>query len=352
MNTQYITEKDSTAFISQVVQAAGLSADDAQLWARLLTETSLLGFDTHGIRMVERYIDVLAQGGASLKQPQVVSSKGATALIDAHNCLGHLAAWKATEITAENAKKHGIAFTGIINSGHMGSCALYTKALAERDLIGICSTSSLPGIAPTGGIKPTVGINPVSIAAPAGGDTFFLLDMSTTVTAMGKVTMAMDNGKTIPLGWALDSKGNPTTDPKEAWAGSLLPIGDYKGYGLAMAIELLCSALTGGGLAAEISSWVMDPKNPPKIPFSIMAIDIGHFQNPENFKSRVKDWLKKVIDVPKKEGVERIYYPGEIENNTFKLRSKEGIPLEDVTVESFLRLAKKYSLGEPKVFKP
>ena len=328
-----------------------MPADDARLWAKLLTETSLLGFDTHGIRMVERYINFLTKGGASLEKPEVVSVKDATAVIDAHNCLGHLAAWKAVDVAAENAKKYGVSFTAVKNSGHIGACALYSKALAERDCIGICSTTSRPGIAPTGGIKPTVGINPLSVSAPVEEGSFFLLDMSTTITAMGKVTMALENGKTIPLGWALDKNGDPTTDPKEARDGSLLPIGDYKGYGLALVIELLCSALIGGSFADDISSWVTQPDNPTKIPFSIIAIDIEHFQNPVNFKAMVKGWLSKVIDVPKQEGVERIYFPGEIENERYKTRSKEGIPLEAVTVESFRRLAKKYSLEEPRILR-
>ena len=350
MNTQFIAKDDACDFISRVIQSAGMPSADAQIWAGLLTETSLLGFDTHGIRMVERYVDCLTQGGASLGKPEVISCNGATAVIDAHNCLGHLAAWKAVETAAENAKKYGISFTAIKNAGHIGACSLYSKALAERDCIGLCSTTSRPGIAPTGGIKSTVGINPLSVSAPIETDSFFLLDMSTTITAMGKVTMAMDNGKTIPSGWALDKNGKPTTDPKEARDGSLLPIGGYKGYGLALALELLCSSLTGASFADEIASWIASPGTPTKIPFSIIAIDIAHFQDPANFKASVKGWLSKVIDVPKQEGVERIYYPGEIENERYKLRAKEGIPLEAVTVESFRRLAKKYSLAEPRFY--
>jgi LDH2 family malate/lactate/ureidoglycolate dehydrogenase len=264
--------------------------------------------------------------------------------------MGHLAAWKAVESAEENAKKYGISFTTVKNSGHIGACSLYSKALAEKDCIGFCCTTSRPGIAPTGGTKPTVGINPLSVSAPINAESFFLLDMSTTITAMGKVTQALDNGKQIPPGWALDKNGKPTLDPREARDGSLLPIGGYKGYGLALAIELFCSALAGGSFADEISSWVTQPQNPTKIPFSIIAVDIGHFQEPDIFKQTVKTWLAKVIDVPKQEGVGRIYFPGEIENEKFKLRSSEGIPLEDVTVESFKRLAQKYSIPAPEIF--
>jgi LDH2 family malate/lactate/ureidoglycolate dehydrogenase len=345
-----IKKEDAVIFVTKVMEGAGMPSDDAALWAKLLTETSLLGFDTHGIRMVERYVDFLTMGGASVEKPVVASANGAVTILDARNCMGHLAAWKAVEIAAENAKKYGISFTAVKNAGHIGACSLYSRALAQRDCIGFCCTTSRPGIAPTGGIKPTVGINPLSISAAIETDSFFLLDMSTTITAMGKVTQALDNGKTIPPGWALDKNGKPTTDPKEARDGSLLPIGGYKGYGLALAIELLCSALIGGSFAGEISSWVGNPKAPTKIPFSIIAVDIAHFQDPAVFKSSVKDWLAKVIDVPKQEGVERIYFPGEIENEKYRQRGKEGIPLEDVTVESFKRLAHKYSIAEPTLF--
>jgi len=349
MGTKYIKSNESVKFISKLLESAGMPADDSKQWAAMMTETSLLGFDTHGIRMTERYMDFLAKGGGSLKKPELVVQDAAITVIDAHDCMGHLAAWKAMEVSAENAKKFGISFTVVINSGHIGACSIYTKALAERNCIGFCCTTSTPFIAPWGGIKPTVGINPLSVSAPIGDDSFFLLDMSTTVTAMGKVTQAMDNGKTIPLGWVLDKNGKPTTDPKEAKDGSLQPIGDYKGYGLALAIELLCSALSGGSFADGISRWTTKPESPTKIPFSIIAIDIAHFQNVDAFKARTKNWLEKVIDVPKKEGVERIFYPGQMENEKFRLRSREGIPLEDVTVESFKKLAAKYSVSEPEL---
>ncbi|MDR1932768.1 MAG: Ldh family oxidoreductase [Spirochaetales bacterium] len=345
-----IRKEQSVSFVAKVMEGAGMPSDDAALWAKLMTETSLLGFDTHGIRMVERYVEFLTKGGATVSKPEIVSSSGAIAQIDARGCMGHLAAWKAMQTTAGNAKKYGIAFTAVKNAGHIGACALYSRALAERDCIGFCCTTSRPGIAPTGGIKPTVGINPLSVCAPIDADSFFLLDMSTTITAMGKVTQALDNGKQIPPGWALDKNGKPTTDPREARDGSLLPIGGYKGYGLALAIELLCSALTGGSFAGEISSWVTSPQNPPKIPFAVIAIDIGHFQEAGPFKQTLKNWLEQVTDVPKQEGVARIYFPGEIENEKYRLRSEEGIPLEDVTAESFKRLAQKYAIAEADIF--
>jgi LDH2 family malate/lactate/ureidoglycolate dehydrogenase len=344
-----IMKDDAVVFLSDLMGSAGLPFEDAKPWAELLTETSLLGFDTHGIRMAERYVDIFSKGGAKAAAPELVIDKGATAVFDAHNALGHLAAWRAVQKAAENAKKHGISFTAVKNSGHIGACSVYTKALAQRGCIGIVCTTSRPGIAPTGGVKATVGINPLSVAAPIDGDTFFLLDMSTTVTAMGKVTMAQDNGQSIPLGWALDRDGNPTTDPKEAKDGSLLPIGGYKGYGLALCIELLCSALIGGSFAGEISSWLGEPAKPPRIPFSLIALDIAHFVDPEVFKKLVKEWLAKVTDVPRQEGVSRIYFPGEKAAESYKTRSREGIPLEEVTFESYNRLAEKYAVKKARV---
>jgi LDH2 family malate/lactate/ureidoglycolate dehydrogenase len=299
--------------------------------------------------MVERYADFLTKGGATVEQPRIVKTAGAITQIDARGCMGHLAAWKAMLSAAENARIYGISFTSVKNSGHIGACSLYSKALAQKNCIGFCCTASRPGIAPTGGVKPTVGINPLSVAAPINAESFFLLDMSTTITAMGKVTQALDNGKPIPPGWALDKNGKPTTDPREARDGSLLPIGGYKGYGLALAIELLCSALAGGSFADEISSWITQPQNPTNIPFAVIAVDIGHFQEPEQFKQTLKTWLAKVTGVPKQEGVQRIYFPGEIENEKYQMRGKEGIPLEDVTVESFQRLAQKYSITAPDI---
>ena len=350
MAIKHISAGESESFCAKVMEKSGLTPDDAALWGKLMTETSLLGFDTHGIRQVERYADFLIGGGGSNKKPEIVKENGASVLINANACMGHISAWKAAEIAVENAKKYGIAITNVINGNHVGACALYTKALAEKNCIGICCTVARPGIAPWGGIKPTVGINPLSICAPIEDGSFFLLDMTTSVTAMGKVITAMDNDQKIPLGWALDKNGKPTTEPKEAWVGSLLPIGGYKGYGLALAIEILCSALSGGSFSEDILGWIKQTKEATNTPFMIIAIDIEQFQHPDVFKSRVKEWLATVIDVPKQEGVDRIYFPGEIECENYKTRSKTGIPLEDVTVESFKRVAQKFSLSEPQYF--
>jgi LDH2 family malate/lactate/ureidoglycolate dehydrogenase len=347
--SKHIMKDDAVTFLSNLMAAAGLPQEDAKRWAELLTETSLLGFDTHGIRTAERYVDLFVKGGARAAVPELVTDKGAVAVFDAHNALGHLAAWTAVNKAAGNAKKHGVSFTAVKNSGHIGACSLYTKALAQQGCIGIACTTSRPGIAPTGGIKATVGINPLSVAAPIDGDNFFLLDISTTVTALGKVTMAQDNGQAIPLGWALDKEGRPTTDPKEAKAGSLLPIGGHKGYGLALSIELICSALIGGNFATEISSWLGEPSKPPGIPFSLIALDISHFIEPKVFKTLVKEWLAKVTDVPRQEGVNRIYFPGERAGESYRKRSREGIPIEEITIESYKRLAEKYALMKAKI---
>jgi LDH2 family malate/lactate/ureidoglycolate dehydrogenase len=346
---KYIMKNDAVKFLSEVMESAGLALEDAKRWGELLIETSLLGFDTHGIRMAEHYVNLFSQGGAKAATPELVMEKNAAALFDGHDALGHLAAWAAVAKAAENAKKYGISFTAVKNAGHFGACSVYTKALAQRDCIGIVCATSRPGIAPTGGTRATVGINPLSVAAPLGNDDFFLLDMSTTVTSMGKVTMAHDKGNSIPLGWALNKDGRSTTDPQEAKAGSLLPIGGYKGYGLALSIELICSALIGGSFAAEISSWLGEPSKPPKIPFSVIALDISRFIEPQAFKAVVKEWLAKVIDVPKQEGVKRIYVPGEIAAEYYRERSREGIPIEEATLDSYKRLAEKYSVMIPKV---
>ncbi|MDR2078505.1 MAG: Ldh family oxidoreductase [Treponema sp.] len=347
--SKYIMKDDAVNFLSDVMAGAGLPSEDAKNWAELLTETSLLGFDTHGIRMAERYIDLFCQGGAKAAAPELVADKDATALFDAHDVLGHLAARAAVDKAVENAKKYGVSFTAVKNAGHIGACSVYTKAIAQRGCIGIVCVTSRPGIAPTGGIKATVGINSLSVAAPIHGDDFFLLDMSTTVTAMGKVTMAQDNGKPIPPGWALDKDGRSTTDPKEAKAGSLLPIGGYKGYGLALSIELICSALTGGSFAGEISSWLGEPSKPPKIPFSMIALDIAHFSELPVFRTTVEKWLAKVIDVPKQEGVDHIYFPGKMAGERYRIRTREGIPIEDTTLDSYKRLAERFSVTKAKV---
>jgi LDH2 family malate/lactate/ureidoglycolate dehydrogenase len=202
-------------------------------------------------------------------------------------------------------------------------------------------------MAPWGGKTAQIGLNPIAISAPVDNKHPFVIDIATTMTSMGKVTRAADLKQTIPDNWALDADGFPTTDPQKAIQGSLLPIGNYKGYGLAMGIEILTAMLSGGALSPQINSWIHQTKESMGVNFTMIAIDISKFQTPDIFKNRMLDWINLLINSPKREGVDRIYYSGEIEGEMYDQRIKSGIPIDNQTAKIFTNLADQFKIKRP-----
>jgi len=348
MNNGAVEADSCRKFISSLLASFGVRPPRATRWADLLVETSLLGCDTHGVRMLERYVKHIEDGGIDVSaEPEIVSDRGACVLMDGRSGLGHLAAETATKLAVERAKAHGLACVGLTNGNHVGACGLYVRQAAAADCVGLFAGVSRPGIAPWGGTKPMVGINPLAVAAPIESKPPFVLDMATSITAMGKITKARDLGESIPPGWAMDKDGKATTNPAEAVVGSLLPIGGYKGFGLAMVMEILGGVLTGGKLAGEVNSWILQSRQPTGAGFTIVTIDIAAFVNPEAFRARMRRWVEELTASPKRPGTDRIYYPGEMEGETRKQRVLSGIPLAAVDQEMFKRLAERFGLENP-----
>jgi len=335
-------------FIEEILCKLGAPGEIAERWAVIQVETSLLGIDSHGIRMFDRYVKHIEGGGINVEaEPEVVTDKAACAAMDAKGGLGHISADRATQLALEKAKAHGASCVTARNVNHMGACAIYARQAAARDCIGLCLASSRSGIAPWGGKQALLGLNPIAVGAPVEGKHPFVIDMATTMVAMGKVTRAADLGEAIPDGWALDADGQPTTDPNAAIHGTLLPIGGHKGYGIAMAVEMLTSLLSGGVLAPEIKSWIQQTKDPMGAGFSMISIDIAVFQDPAAFKSRAREWTDLLTGSPRRDGVNRIYYPGEKEGECYDERIKTGIPIDERTRTAFEELAKRFDVRLP-----
>jgi len=345
MNVTYVDASACREFIASILGRLGVQASTAGRWAELLVETSLLGVDTHGIRMLDRYVRHIQAGGIDLgAEPVVIADRGACVRMDGGAGLGHIAADDATALAVERARQHGISCVTVRNCNHVGACGVYARRAASQDCIGICSAVSRAGMAPWGGKQSLVGLNVVAVAAPVSGKPAFLLDVAMSRTAMGRVTRALDLGASIPGDWALDAEGNPTTDPAQAKGGTLLPIGEHKGYGLAMAVEMLLVLLGGGEFAYQARSWIQHPQEPMGQSFMAIAIDIGRFVEPDEFKSRFQAWVEILTSSPTREGFERIYYPGEIEAETYARRMAEGIPIDGHTAQMFRGLAEQFGI--------
>ena len=332
-------------FVRQVFAKCGLTEELASRWADLLVETSLMGIDSHGIRMLDRYVRHIQGGGISINfDPITLRDRTAIAVIDAQGGAGHLAASHAMELAVRKARAAGVGMVSVIGTNHAGACALYVAQAARTGCVGICTAVSRPGIAPWGGKQPLIGLNPLAVGFPVAGKPPFLLDLSTTVTAMGKITQAADLGRGIPEGWALDRAGNPTTDPDQAREGSLLPIGGYKGCGLAMAIEAVTALLPGGGLAVEVLSWISQTARPMNASFAAIALDIAAFTETSQFEEKAAAWTETITGSPRREGVEELRYPGQRKALIKKERTQSGIPLDRHTRSMLDGLAGEFAL--------
>jgi LDH2 family malate/lactate/ureidoglycolate dehydrogenase len=247
------------------------------------------------------------------------------------------------EISIAKAKNLGMGTAGIRNSNHFGIAAYYAIQAIQSDMIGIVLSNAAASMAPWGGTKPLIGTNPLAIGIPTDRNPI-ILDMAISVQARGKIRQAALEEKSIPEGWALDERGKPTTDPREALKGSLLPIAGPKGYGLALMVDVLSGVLTGSFFADKISSVHEEEEGIPRVGHFVQAINIGSFMAVEEFKNRMDELMQKIRESPFAEGVNKIYLPGEIESDKHKERLELGIPLSEVGRQQLIGLAKELGM--------
>ena len=241
-------------------------------------------------------------------------------------------------LAIEAARTHGIAFAAMRGSNHCGALDWYSLAAAEQGMVGICGTNALPTMAPVGGIDKIVGINPLSIAMPGDSSGGFMFDFAFGATAHGKIRVYAQKGNDIPEGWSFDREGNPTTDAQKALEGLIQPIGGHKGVALGMAIGLLSSLLSGAAYGTELGNMVDGPKAGLDGQF-FMAINIGAFTPLDAFKARLDSVIDQIHGSRRREGVDKIYVPGEIERDIWKSYAAEGILLSAETVNDLTRTA-------------
>ena len=287
------------------------------------------GIDTHGVH----FLTLLASRVDSrmIRIPthlQIVRDDAATALIDGGNGLGQVAAHRAMEMSIQKARQFGIGMVFVRNTNHIGILAFYTSMAAEEGMVGMVMSNSAPSMPPWGGAEPFFGTNPLSIAVPGGSEGPVVLDMSSSVVARGKIRLAQRMKETIPLGWALDETGKPTTDPAAALKGTLLPIGGPKGYGLALMIDVLAGLLSGSQYGPNVKTF-HEPLGPTGVGGFFVAIDVERFMPLHQFRDLMTSYAESIKKTKKAKDVSRIYLPGEIELEKEKKSLVEGIELSD-----------------------
>ncbi|MBS3918200.1 MAG: Ldh family oxidoreductase [Deltaproteobacteria bacterium] len=325
----------------EILKGLNATGDEAGLAAECLVQAEMRGIDTHGVHFLQLLSDRI--DARMIRIPtelKIVQEDGLTSVLDGGNGLGQVAAHRAMKMSIEKARKFGIGFTLIRNTNHIGILAFYTLMAAEEGMVGIVMSNSAPSMSPWGGAAPFFGTNPLSFAIPGGKEGPVALDMSSSVVARGKIRRAERMKETIPLGWALDESGSPTTDPTAAMKGTLLPIGGPKGFGLAFMIDVLTGMLSGSNYGPNVKTF-HQPLGPTGIGVLTMAIDIERFMPLDQFKQLMESYVESIKRSKKAKGVSRIYLPGEIELEKEKKSLAEGIPLNDSVVSSLNRLLEK-----------
>jgi len=329
------------AFCADCFEKLGLTRADAEVTADNLIFANLRGVDSHGIIRLKVYADRLRAGGNSPKaQPFIIRDGNTSALIDADNGLGQVAAVQAMRLAIEKAGRFGIGVTGVRNSNHFGAAAYYAMMAVEHDMIGFALTNASPTMAPAGGREARLGNNPFAVAIPAGDQPPLVLDMASGAVAKGKIFVAQQEKKKIPLSWALDKNGVPTDDPDKAAEGLIQPLGGYKGYGISLILDILTGVLCGSGFATHVGMMYGSTDQPTRTAHSFGALRVDCFTQPNDFKQRIDEMVHLMRSCPPAPGAERIYVPGEIELETQSRREAQGIPVSPALMQELVAVGR------------
>lgn len=339
---------DLEAFVGRALTAVGLPVSDAEQVARLMILADLRGSDGHGIFRLPQYVRRIRAGGMNV-QPNIraVQETVATALVDGDNGMGHLVMGLAAQVAIKKAERVGIGWVGVRRSNHAGPAALYAMMPLERNMIGIyIAVGSANHMPPWGGVELLLSTNPIAFAIPALEEPPIVLDIAASVAAYGKVKTKAQRGEPMPEGWMIDAFGRPLTDPKRAEDGFLLPIGTYKGYGLALLFGLLAGTLNGAAFGRDVIDFNKDDKTPTNTGQVIVALDIARFSPVEAFKRGVDEVIRDFRNSQRMPGVDHIRLPGEQSHATWLERSRLGIPMNDALLNGLRRLAGELDIEE------
>lgn len=301
------------AFIARAFEAVDIPPADAKSIAELMTRADVNGSEGHGMFRLPQYIRRI-KGGAVNVRPEIriENEAPAMAVINGDNGMGHLVMRYATEVAIEKAKTTGVAWVGARWSNHAGPASLYASMPLEHDMIGLyMAVGSANHLPPWGGLDMLLSTNPLAVALPGGEEAPIVLDMATTVAAYGKVKTKAQRGETMPLGWMMDRLGQPLTDPRRANEGFLLPIGEYKGYGLALIIGLLSGTLNRAAMGRDVVDFNADDTTPTNTGHAIVAISVAAFGGVAEFKKSVDALARDLRASKRLPGVDRIWLPGE-----------------------------------------
>jgi LDH2 family malate/lactate/ureidoglycolate dehydrogenase len=335
-------------FASDLLKAKGVRSEDADIAARCLVRADLRGVDTHGIVRMPGYLDRIDRGlinpAPDLRFERVAPG---AARLDGQNGLGFVIASRAVTEAIGIAGETGLGLVGIRNSTHYGMAATYLLQAVEAGFLAMVFTNASRAMPPWGGRAELLGTSPFAVAAPNPNGVPFVLDMSPTVAARGKIRKALRENRDIPDFWALDAEGRPTTDPEAALAGTLLPIGGPKGAGLSMMLDILCGVLTGANFAGDVANQYQTFDRPQGVGHFILILRPDLFLTADEFAARMEHLVHVVKSNPKAEGFDEIHMPGEIEARREATHRRIGIPFRKTDLDPLLQIAAAHGIAPP-----
>jgi LDH2 family malate/lactate/ureidoglycolate dehydrogenase len=347
----YINRKELEQFCASIFSALGLTAEEAGDSARILVAADARGIMSHGVARIKRYADGIRaghiKGGVT---PEILHETPVSLVMDACGGMGLSVGKKAMERVIAKARETGAGVCSIRNSNHFGIAGYYAEMAARENMIGIAMTNTAALGVPTFAREAAFGTNPIAFSAPALDGKLFSLDMATTAVTRGKIEVYQRDGKQLPPGWAVGTDGRATADPAKLLddmlrqrGGGLLPLGGggeesggYKGYGLAVMVDILTALCSGGTCGRDVKDSEITSA---RVCHFFMALRLDLFRPAEEFKKDMSRMLEALNSLTPAEGAERVWYAGQKEHEAEALSETRGVPLADNVWETLKKTA-------------
>ena len=345
--SRIFTEAGLTSGVAAMFAAEGVPEADANRVAECLVMADLRGVASHGVSRVPIYLDRLRRGLVKARpEMRLERALSVGARLDADDALGFVAATRAMDEAVGMAREHGMGMCFVRRSTHFGMAANYLLQATDAGMAAFVFTNASRAMPIWGGREPFLGTSPFAFAAPAG-DRPIVLDMALSVVARGKVRRAAARGEPIPLGWALDADGNPTTDAQKGYEGVVLPLAGPKGSGLSLMMEIVAGVMSGSAYGGGVRNQYSDFDAPQDVGHAFLAFQPGLFLAPGDYQARMADLIARAKDQPRAAGVDEILMPGEIEARATESRRRDGIRIDGEDLRLLLAEAARLGVTLP-----
>ena len=326
MTATTLSKTELLSLASSALVGLGMDMEDAGDAARILVYADMFGIHTHGVERILSYGERLRIGGIK-PRPDITSTALTPSIIsiDGDNGLGPLIGMRALRAAMDAARANGLALALVRGSNHFGPICPYSYIAAQDGFATLIGSNATTTIAPWGGSEAKLGNNPFGFGIPNPGGDPIMLDMAMSVAARAKIRSAAKAGEPIPNNWATDRDGKPTTDPAAALNGFLQPVGGHKGYGLALAVDLIAGLLSGAAYLSHVKSWVDTPEEPQNVGHYFLLIDTARIGSGDWLESRMRDFTSILHDTPPADPQAPVQVPGEREMQSFRRAQTQGI---------------------------